>query len=98
MLTVTPWPLDTTVAFLCVGRPGTEFTADQPVPAAVAQCVALDVSTAGDRLVASLGTDKMAGVFRVARPAYLAIAGSRGPISTATVLMVSLLPPSPAPS
>jgi hypothetical protein len=94
---VTPWPLDSTAAFLCVDKPGAEFTVDHPVPAAVAQCVSLDVSTAGDRLTASLGTDRMGG-FRAARPVYLAVAGSRGPISTATVLTVSLLPPSPGPS
>jgi hypothetical protein len=95
-LTVTPWPLDSTVAFLCVDKPGKEFTVDHPVPAAVAQCVPLDVSTSGDRLMASLGTDRMAG-FRFARPVYLAVAGSRGPISTSTVLTVALLSPSAAP-
>jgi hypothetical protein len=95
-MTVTPWPLDATVAFLCVDKPGNEFTVDHPVPAAVAQCVPADVSTGGDRLVASLATDRMGG-FRPARPMYLAVAGSRGPIAISTVLTVVLLPPSAAP-
>ena len=82
-LIVTPWPLDKTVAFLCVDTPGDEFTAGHPVPAAVAHCVAMDVSTSDDRLTASLGTEGMAG-FRATRPAYLAVAGSRGPIAAST--------------
>lgn len=95
-ITVTPWPLDATVAFLCVDKPGKEFSVDHPVPAAVAQCIPLDVSATGDRLVASVGHDKLAG-FLLTRPAYLAVAGSRGPISTSTVLTILLLAPSASP-
>ena len=82
-------------SFLCVDKPGKEFTVAHPVPAA-AQCVPVDVSTSNDRLTASLGTERLAA-FRVTRPAYLAVAGARGPISAATVLTVVLLAPSAGP-
>jgi hypothetical protein len=96
-LIVTPWPLDKSVAFLCVDKPGGEFTVAHPVPAASAQCVSMDVSTADDRLTASLGADQQSGI-RVTRPVFLAVAGSRGPLSAATVVTVVLLAPSRAPS
>ncbi len=96
-IAVTPWPLDATVAFACVDKPGKEFTVDHPIPAAVAQCVPLDVTTAGDRLVASVGTDKLA-LLRPTRPLYVAVAGSRGSISTSTILTTAFPVVSPAPS
>jgi hypothetical protein len=101
-ITVAPWPLDETVAFLCIDRPGPEFTVEHPVPAATAGCVPLDVSTTDDRLTATFNARSLsvatAGKFRLGRPASLAVAGSRGPISLATVLPVVFDAPSAAPS
>jgi hypothetical protein len=100
-ITVAPWPLDATVAFLCIDRPGPEFTVEHPVPAVTAGCVPLDVSTTDDRLTATFNARSLsvasAGKFRLGRPASLAVAGSRGPVSLATVLPVVLYVPSAAP-
>jgi hypothetical protein len=92
---VTPWPLDATTAFLCVNKPGAEFTVESPVPAATARCVPLSVSVADDRLSATFDrrslTPDQAGRFRLERPAYLAVAGSRGALSAATILTVAFM-------
>jgi hypothetical protein len=99
--TVTPWPLDSTVAFLCVDKPGAEFTFDHPVPAASARCVPLDAKTNDDRLVATFNraalTPDQVGQFRLMAPAYLAVAGKRAPFSGSTILTVVVVTPSAAP-
>ena len=98
---VTPWPLDATVAFLCADKPGAEFTFDHPVPAASAHCVPLDTATIDDRLVATFNRDSLtpdqAGQFRLMSPAHLAVAGKRALFSGSTVLTVIFIPPSAAP-
>ena len=97
---VTPWPLDKTIAYLCVNQPGKEFTVANPIPAATARCVGLDAKTADDRLTATFDRSRlspeMAGQFRSTAAVYLAVAGSRGPASLATVLTVIFEPPRPS--
>ena len=105
-LVVTPWPLDASVAFLCVDKPGDEFTVVTPVPRPAAHCIQLDAVSVEDRLMLTFSNDALepanGGQFRLAKPAYLAVAGSRGPISIATVVTVVLAPvdgsASPGPS
>ena len=85
------------MAFLCTEQPGAEFTAARPVPDAARHCVELDIATSGDILTASIRPDALArdlaGLFRLGRPAYLAVAGSRGEVSAARVLTVDFLVP-----
>jgi hypothetical protein len=93
VFTVSPWPLDSTVAFLCSKKPGAEFTAGNPKPAASARCVPLETATSGDVLTAqfaaeSLAPDVVGELGRSGPPWYLAVSGARGPFSAATVLTV----------
>jgi hypothetical protein len=91
--TVSPWPLDASTAFLCVRKPGPEFTVANPRPAAAAGCAPLHTTVSGDQLVAVFpppDLDPIVGAeFERSRPPwYLAVAGSRGPFSAAVVLTV----------
>lgn len=93
VFTVSPWPLDKTVAFLCSNKPGDEFTVDSPKPAAAAGCVPLEATTNDDVLSATFSSEALdpAVVGDLARsgpPWFLAVAGSRGPFGAATVLTV----------
>jgi hypothetical protein len=93
VFTVSPWPLDSTVAFLCSKQPGAEFTVENPKPAASAGCVPLETTTSGDVLSAqfaaeSLAPDVVGELGRSGPPWYLAVSGARGPFSAATVLTV----------
>lgn len=91
--TVTPWPLDTAFAFLCLEKPGSEFTGTTPVPAVDAGCAQTHVAIAGDRLIATYVDSELNPALGQAfgghrGPWYLAVAGARGPLSTAVVLNV----------
>jgi hypothetical protein len=91
--TVSPWPLDSTVAFLCSKQPGAEFTVENPKPAASAGCVPLETTTNGDVLTAQFAAESLAPevvgeLSRSGPPWYLAVSGARGPFSAATVLTV----------
>ena len=91
VFTVSPWPLDSTVAFLCSKQPGAEFTVENPKPAASAGCVPLETTTSGDVLSArfaaeSLAPDVVGELGRTGPPWFLAVSGARGPFSVATVL------------
>jgi hypothetical protein len=93
VFTVSPWPLDSTVAFLCSKQPGSEFTVENPKPAVSAGCVPLETTTSGDVLSAefaaeSLAPDVVGELGRSGPPWYLAVSGARGPFSAATVLTV----------
>lgn len=93
VFTVSPWPLDSTAAFLCSKQPGSEFTVENPEPAASAGCVRLETTTSGDVLSAqfaaeSLAPDIVGELGRSGPPWYLAVSGARGPFSAATVLTV----------
>jgi hypothetical protein len=97
--TISPWPLDNSIAFMCLKNPSPGFSVEALVPPAAAGCVRLDVSVAGDRLTATLdptkiGLDK-AAAFEAQDPWYIAFAGSRGPIAVATSVQ---LPRPPMPS
>jgi hypothetical protein len=103
--TVAPWPLDQTAAFLCLRKPGDEFTVQDPRPAAAAGCTPLEVATSGNRLTARMALEDvepgLAAEFAGSTaPWYLAIAGSRGGVSAATVLTIvaSPIPSDPGPS
>ena len=105
VFTVSPWPLDSTVAFLCSKQPGSEFTAENPKPAASAGCVPLETTTSGDVLKAqfvaeSLAPEVVGELARSGPPWFLAVSGARGPFSAATVLTVvdSPIPSDPGPS
>lgn len=91
--TVTPWPLDSSTAFLCLRKPGSEFTFDRPRPAAAAACVPLASTFASDTLTLQLPAEALdpAVVGELARsgpPWYLAMSGTRGNFSTAVVVPV----------
>jgi hypothetical protein len=93
VFTVSPWPLDRTVAFLCSKQPGAEFTVENPKPATSAGCVPLETTTSGDVLTArfaaeSLAPDIVGELGRTGPPWFLAVSGARGPFSAATVLTV----------
>jgi hypothetical protein len=98
--TLDPWPLDGSVAYLCLNEPGDEFKAAHPEPAAAAQCVPLDVQANGDRLtirfdVAAIPPPLQAAFEQSTSPWLLAAAGTRGPTSSA---MLVTIPYSPIPS
>lgn len=93
VFTVSPWPLDSTVAFLCSEQPGSEFTVENPKPAASAGCVPLETTTSGDVLSAQFAAESLAPEIvgelgRTGPPWFLAVSGARGPFSAATVLTV----------
>jgi hypothetical protein len=93
VFTVTPWPLDNTVAFLCQAKPGSEFTPSDPKPAAAAGCVKLETSTSDNVLSATFSAESLdpavvGGLATSGPPWYLAVAGSRAPFAGATVLTV----------
>jgi hypothetical protein len=93
VFSVSPWPFDATVAFLCRKQPGSEFTGDSPKPAAAAGCVPLEATTTNDVLSArfsaeSLDPDVAGELARSGPPWYLAVAGGRGPFKASTVLTV----------
>src|SRR4026207_2221152 len=84
VFTVSPWPLDSTVAFLCSKQPGSEFTVENPKPAASAGCVPLETTTSGDVRSAgfaaeSLAPDIVGELGRTGPPWFLAVSGARGP-------------------
>jgi hypothetical protein len=98
--TLDPWPLDGTVAFLCLDEPGDEFKAAHPVPAAAARCTPLDAEANGDRLtlrfdVAAVPPPLQPAFAESASPWYLAVAAARGPTSSSAVFTI---PYSPIPS
>ena len=90
--TVTPWPLDSTVAFFCLRQPGSAFSVETPSPPAAAGCEKANVSTSGDKLTARFDPTTLdpdsAAAFAGQQQWFLAVAGSRGPISVATTLTV----------
>jgi hypothetical protein len=94
--TVSPWPLDNSVAFFCLRQPGGAFTVDHPSPPASAGCTAADAGAGGDRLTAKFDPTRLdpstAAAFASQQQWFLAVAGSRGPVSVATVLTVLNLP------
>jgi hypothetical protein len=102
--TISPWPLDNSIAFMCLKNPSPGFSVEALVPPATAGCVPLGVTVAGDRLTATLdptkiGLDK-AAAFEAQDPWYIAFAGSRGPISVATSVLIPrpAVPSDPGPS
>ena len=96
--TVTPWPLDKTVAFFCLRQPGSAFTVDNPTPPAAAGCQQANVSTSGDKLTVKFDPAALdpatAAAFAGQQQWFLAVAGSRGPVAVATTLTVlNVAPP-----
>lgn len=105
LFTVSPWPLDGTVAFICRRIPGPEFTPDSPHPAAEAGCLPADVvDTSADSLRVRFDSSKLdpatARTFGRSGPWQLALAGRRGPLAVATSLTIidSPIPSDPGPS
>ncbi len=100
--TVSPWPLDKPVAFFCLRQPGNAFSVDHPVPPAAAGCSPADVSTTSDRLSARFNPTALdpatAVAFATQQQWFLAVAGSRGPVSVATVLTVPNIPAAKSPA
>jgi len=95
-----PWPLDDSAAFLCLAEPGDEFTVAHPVPAPAAECTPLVVDQLGDHLAARFDVSDIPpplqqAFARSSSPWFLAVAGSRGPLSSSMVLTIA---PSPIPS
>jgi hypothetical protein len=94
--TVSPWPLDDTVAFFCLRKPD-GFSVEHRSPPAAAGCAPAGVTKDGDGLVASFDRASLdpaiAAAFAGQKDWYLAVAGSRGPLSFATT--TSLLNPAP---
>lgn len=105
LFTISPWPLDGTVAFVCRRAPGAEFTADSPNPAAGAGCLRAGVvDLRADSLQVRFDSSRLdaatAEAFGRSGPWHLALAGSRGPLSVATSLTIidSPIPSDPGPS
>ena len=86
--TVSPWPLDKSVAFFCLRDPGNAFSVDTPTPPAAAGCTPADVSTKDNRLTAKLDPTSLdpatAAAFAGQERWFIAVAGSRGPVAFAT--------------
>jgi len=91
--TVSPWPLDKSVAFFCLRDPGNAFSVDTPTPPATAGCTPADVSTKDDRLTAKLDPTSLdpatAAAFAGQERWFIAVAGSRGPVAFATRFTVT---------
>jgi hypothetical protein len=97
VLTVSPWPLDNTIAFLCLRRPGAEFTIENPRPAQAAGCVPIETSSNGGNLKARFDSrtinPAVAQQFAASRgPWFLALSGRRDALWAATVLTVIASP------
>ena len=94
--TVSPWPLDNPVAFVCLRQPDSSFTAAHPVPPEPAGCAPAAVAVADDHLVAKFDPTSLdpatAAAFAGQQQWFLAVAGSRGPMSVSTVLTLLNLP------
>jgi hypothetical protein len=96
-ISVTPWPFEQSVAYLCARTPGNAFKGPADVPPAAAGCIPLDAVVADDRLdlhVSPAGVTREL-LFEIARtpaPWYLAVAGSRGPVSAGTVVTLHAPP------
>ena len=90
--TVSPWPLDNPVAFVCLRQPDSSFTAAHPVPPESAGCAPAGVAATDGRLVAKFDPASLdpatAAAYAAQQQWFLAVAGSRGPVSLSTVLTV----------
>lgn len=97
--TVSPWPLDNSVAFFCLRHPGSAFSVENPTPPDAAGCTAADVVEDGDSLIAKFDPATLdpatAAAFAAQREWFLAVAGSRGPVSVATAISVPNIPAAP---
>jgi hypothetical protein len=96
-LVVDPWPLDDSVAFLCLRAPGAEFTAATPVPAPEAGCTRLRTSAADGRLTAEFdprtADPAVVQAFATSSPPwFFAVAGRRGPLRFERVIPLEASP------
>ena len=86
--TISPWPLDKSVAFFCLRDPGNAFSVDTPTPPAAAGCAPANVATNNDRLTAKLDPTSLdpatAAAFAGQEQWFIAVAGSRGPVAFAS--------------
>ena len=86
--TVSPWPLDRSVAFFCLRDPGNAFSVDTPTPPAAAGCTPANVSMNNDRLTTKLDPTSLdpatVAAFGGQKQWFIAVAGSRGPVAFAT--------------
>ena len=96
--TVSPWPLDNPVAFVCLRQPDSSFTAEHPVPPDSAGCAPAAVAATDNHLVAKFDPASLdpatAAAFAGQQQWFLAVAGSRGPLSVSTVLTLLNAKPS----
>ena len=96
--TVSPWPLDKSVAFFCLRDPGKAFSGETPIPPAAAGCTPAIVSTKNDRLTAKIDPTSLdpatGAAFAGQKQWYIAVAGSRGPVAFATRFTVENPEPS----
>jgi hypothetical protein len=90
--TVSPWPLDTSIAFFCLRDPGNAFSVDNPSPPTAAGCTPANASTKNDELTAKLDPTSLdpatAVRFATQMQWFIAVAGSRGSVSLATSFVV----------
>jgi hypothetical protein len=91
--TVSPWPLDKSVAFFCLRDPGGGFSSDNPSPPAAAGCAPANVATNSDQLTVKLDPSSLdpatAAAFAAQKQWFIAVAGSRGPVKLATSFTVT---------
>ena len=94
IFSVTPWPLDDAVAYLCLRKP-VRFDVNDPRLRAADGCAALEADTnlSGNQLRATFSADELDGElaerFGQSRPPwFLAVYGARRPFALATVLTV----------
>jgi hypothetical protein len=91
--TVSPWPLDKSVAFFCLRDPGDAFSEEKPIPPAAAGCTPANVATNNDRLTAKIDPTSLdpatVAAFAGQKQWFIAVAGSRGPVAFATRFTVA---------
>jgi hypothetical protein len=86
--TVSPWPLDKSVAFFCLRDPGDAFSVANQSPPTTAGCTPADVLMKNDQLTVKLDPTSLdpatAAAFAGQKQWFIAVAGSRGPVALAT--------------
>ena len=92
---IKPWPLEASIAFLCLRDPGAAFAGPDPSVPDAAGCIELEVSSdSADTIEAAVPSDITAAdrqAFRQASEIYLALAGKRNAVTTSKV--IALEPP-----
>jgi len=89
---IKPWPLESSIAFLCLRDPGSAFAGPAPSVPDAAGCIALEVSSdSANTIEVAVPNDISAAdrqAFQQASELYLAVAGQRNSVTTSKVITV----------